>query len=444
MIDSLINAAPYTEVQELTDAFAKFKIVNKKNEEREELVTVINKSGEQLLIITLPEIRQAPKDIKESGAYYINFISCMLGITSENVRVQFSEKFGTTIKMPVTVKSTCDSLLAAARSSTGQVGLRTVEYPSGFKSSLVGCICAQRVLRRNISMYRKKITKATNLQVLRDAVKIAFGFHQPAANPFIKSLILQTIGLMTAEDHRFFPASFYKACKEDNNVKTSEGILDRLGYSALLPAPNKVKFVSRQRFAHDENGKPIKGISGEEKLPRNQEFHAAVKILLPLIQTNDKVSLANQMKSPETHLTHSSLTFYKEQGNIVSQYGKAYAFASAFAKGKSKKTKIVHVENEVGRVSRSADSSLKTFQDASGRTFDTYMTIPYSLRKFMEKFLGRVESPKKRQRSESAAADKNEPSPMEEVSTSETIIKPPKIKKTKKTSSSTRSKDKKK
>jgi hypothetical protein len=413
---SLIDAEPYTDVQALTDAFAKFKVVDKTQDQRESFVEVLRSSGDEIVIITLPDIREAPTDVRESTAYYVNFIKSMLGIKDVNVRLRFDKKLGNVLKNPAPVQSMCDKLLAAQRSSSGQVGLRTIQYPSGFKGSLVGCICAQRVLKKYLGVFKKKSSKATNLQILRDAAKHAFGFQSPGADPYIMALILQTIALMTNEDRQYFPAAFYKACKDDNGVKSNEGILDRLGYSRLLPVPQKVKYVSQQRFETDKKGKPTKAIPlGKELLPRNQEFYASVKVLLPLIKQDNNVSLSDQMKNPETHLTDSSQLFFKDKAECVDAIGKAYAFSSCFAKGKTKKTKLVHVANEVGKSARLVDRRITEYQDAAGNTYSDYMNIRYPLRKFIEEFLHRHKSAPKRHRDEIVEDGKVDPSNQMEV-----------------------------
>jgi hypothetical protein len=412
---SLIEAVPYADVEALTDAFMKFKVVDTREDNRECYVEVLKSSGNEILLITLPDVRDSPTDVKESSAYYVHFIKSMIGVKDVNVRLRFDRSLGNVVKFPASVKSMCDKLLDAQKSSTGQVGLRTISYPSGFKGTLVGTICAQRVLKKYLGIFRKKTPKATNLQVLRDAVKSAFGFQQPGANPYVKALILQTIALMTNEDRQYFPASFYKACKDDNGIKSNEGILDRLGYTRLMPQPNKVKFVAQHRFETDDKGKPTKIIpTDKELLPRNQEYHAAVKILLPLIKQDNKVSLSDQMKSPELHLTDVSRSFYKEKAECVDAFGKAYAFSSAFSKGKTRKTRLVHVSNEIGKCARRVDKQLAQYRDAEGNTYGEYMDIRYPLRKFMEEFLHRHKSAPKRHRDESDSdGDSNSETQME-------------------------------
>jgi hypothetical protein len=205
---------------------------------------------------------------------------------------------------------------------------------------------------------------------------------------------------MTSEIHTSFPASFYAAARSENDKTSSEGLLASLGYVKMIPSINKVKFVSTQNFEKDESGKPIKvDRTNKEQLKPDQEFHSACKLVLPLMSKRDDVSIADQLKKPELYLTNKSHEFYKRHGELVDAYSKAYAISSAHAKGKTKKTKLVHVMNEVGKVARLVDKKLQ-YQDAEGNTYASYMELRYSYRKALEKLFNRIRSPKKRSTTE--------------------------------------------
>jgi hypothetical protein len=347
----------------------------------------------------------APSDIKDTAAFYINAIHSMLGIKSENVRLRFRKDLGTIMKCPRTVKEGLERLLASARSNTGLVGMRTTTFKSGYKGPLPAILTAIRVLKRNLPLYRKRSKDATNLQVLRDAVENEFGMKSPNFDDYIKSLLLQSFSHLTSELQKFYPASFFAVAKSENNVSSTEGLLAKLGYVKLLPSVNKLKFVSTQRFEKDEHGKP-KSVNREvkEELTPDQEFYAAVKLTLPLISKRDDISIADQLKSPELYLNEASRELYKKNGDLVDAWNKAYAFSSAHAKGKTKKTKLVHVANEVGRVARLVDKRM-TYTDAEGNTYDTYMQLRYTYRKALEKLYNRKRSPKKRTAADSSVAD---------------------------------------
>jgi hypothetical protein len=252
------------------------------------------------------------------------------------------------------------------------------------------------VLKRNISLYKKKNSKATNLQQLRDYVKSSFGFNAAGTDLYLQSLMLQTIGILTSEDRDWFPASFFKCCKDDNETKSTQGILNSMGYSALLPAPNKIKYVAGIYAETNDKGQPVKVVQKDKDLEHDAKFYAAVKILLPLIKESDKISIPNQLKDTSYHLSNSSQSFYKKHGEVVDELGIAYAFAASHLKSSKKKTKSVHVINKIGYATKKVNRQLKGFTDASNNTYDSYMDIRYSLRKAMEKFLNRRMSPKKR------------------------------------------------
>jgi len=246
-------------------------------------------------------------------------------------------------------------------------------------------------------LIRKCKPKATNVQQLKNIIDTEFGFTVPGSDEFVKTLVRQTLSLMTSQLSKSCPASFYAVAKSENNIKTTEGILAVLGYVFVLPSVNKCIQVSKLQFAIDEKGLATgfaKPREDKEELPHNQEFTMAVKLLLPLLDKSDEYKLADQVKNPLRSLTQSSLAFYKMHAKEIDEVNKAYAFATA-SKSKKSKTKPIHVQNAVGKAARVVTTKLP-FQDGNGNIYASYMDIRYSYRKLLEKLLQRRRSPKKR------------------------------------------------
>ena len=55
----------------------KSKIVPKRSESREELMIVLSSASKEIIVISIPYIRQAPKDITETCTYVVNFNGSM-------------------------------------------------------------------------------------------------------------------------------------------------------------------------------------------------------------------------------------------------------------------------------------------------------------------------------------------------------------------------------
>jgi hypothetical protein len=399
LLHTLKESESYEDVTALADALAKYKISAKNMQDRDTYVSVLtNSKGEDTLVVRLPAVAEAPKDIKDIAAYYINFATSLLGIKSGNVRIHFDESLGNTLKCPKTVKGAIDGLLKSARSSTGFVGMKTHKFENGFSAPLPGLVCAIRILKKHLPTYRKVSKKAVHLEKLRDAVANEFGFKNPGFNEFVKDFLTQVLAQMTSEKQTFFPASYYACVKKENDKSTTLGILAKLGYVCIVPNPDKVKYVATRIVVKDENGAPtkIEGTDEEHSLERNKEYEAGVKLLLPLLDASLNVKLKQQLKDPLRFLSIRSQVYLKSMASVIDEVNKAYAFLSAYEnKRKGNKTKITHVVGKIGESTRQVKNQM-VFRDATGTLWPKYEDIPYDYRKFFEKILMRRKSPKKK------------------------------------------------
>jgi len=189
------------------------------------------------------------------------------------------------VHLPVYTKRSMDNLLASARSSTGLVGARTYTQET-FKGPCGAYLAAIKYLNKNqpyIRAIRKK--GSCNLQILKNVVDIDMGLKEPGISDFTRNLLRQIFAYATSEEGTL-PASFYKVCKSENNVKTSDGVLAKLGYLPLIPSVEKVIKVSTTEISRDTTtGLPVKLLPYPKEcvLRHNQEFYMGVKLLLPLV-----------------------------------------------------------------------------------------------------------------------------------------------------------------
>jgi len=116
----------------------------------------------------------------------------------------------------------------------------------------------------------------------------------------------------------------------------------------------------------------------------------------------------DQLKNPEKFLSETSRVLYKTHSSDLDLLIKAYAFFSA--SHSKKKTKLVHVQNAIGRASRQIFEKMP-YQDAEGKTYASYMDIRYTYRAALEKLLKRRRSPKKRKSDEKSTSDEPTPTP---------------------------------
>lgn len=405
LVHKIADSSASPTVDGLTDALSKFRISSKKKSDVTSYVDIYSDStGRETLILTLPDIRAAPADIKDTAAYYINFARSMLMISEEQTRLVFDKRLGTVIKFPVPVKNCCDKLLAASRSSSGLVGNRELKFDSGFKGPVQACLAALRTLNCKGHLFRKTKKKATNSQILKDTIDNELGFKQPGSDAFVKSLIRQIFGRMTSKLHASFPASFYAVAKSENGVATTDGIMAVLGYTPIVPQINKVNLVALTYYEKDKTGKPIKAIPVDKKFeyPHDIQFQASVRLLLPLIGKNDDVGLSEQLKNPDKYLSLDTHRLFKEHRASVDSLNRAYAFVVASRKQKAK-TSNTHAMNEIAKGCRTIVKDMP-LQDSRGRSYSDYMELSYSYRKLLEKLLHRRRSPSKRKSAEAYAA----------------------------------------
>jgi len=407
---SLRQSESYEDVAALADSLAKYKITTKEKRTRDSYVNVLtNTKGENLLLVRLPAVGEAPTDIKDTAAFYIHFMTCMLGISSTNVRITFDESLGKVIKLPKTVKDCVDNLIKSAQSSSGLVGMKTYKFDNGFKGPMPALLCAMRILKKNLATYRKVSKKAVHLEKLRDMVNSEFGFKNPGFNEYVRDLITQTLALMTSENQTFFPASFYACAKSENDKKTTQGLLASLGYVCIIPNPDKVKYIATRKIVLGDNGAPskIENVDKDKFLERDKEFEMGVKMILPLLDGTRNTKLKSQLKDPIGSLSMQTQTYYKSISSLVDEVNKAYAFLVSYEKKQKKsKTKITHVVSKIGECSRLVQNKAQ-FKDARGTLWNEYMDIPYEYRKFLENLLQRRRSSKRRRTPEERAASES-------------------------------------
>jgi len=400
----ILHSESYTSVDALNEAMRKFSITPKKGKQYRKYVNLITDSdGKVNLYLCLPDVKNAASDIKENAALYIHFAKSMLQIDHTHVHVAFDESLGNVIKLPKVVNDFMDKILKSAKSTTGLIGMRTHKFKSGFKSPVPGILCAIRVLRKNLPYYRKMNKDSTHLQLLKNACNTELGVGTPGIDEYAVNFVIQVLDVMTSEENLRFPASFYAVAKSENNVKTNEGILASLKYVSILPKVDKVIHVATRCFEYDEHGQPTKveGVSDGEVMKHDLQYQAAVRLLLPLLNKRDDISYKDQVSNPERFLTEETQAFFKKNASHVDALNRAYAYSSAFNKKGKKKTRLVHVSNEINQAARSITNALP-MQDSKGKTFENYMDLRYSLRKFLENLLKRRNSPKKKRDSSDA------------------------------------------
>jgi hypothetical protein len=394
-----LNAKDYDNVESLKEALEKFKISKKNVNKSVRLVTYLRHGADSQLILTVPNVADAAANVKENLAQYIHFAQKVLCVDSSEVKICMSKTVGTTCKLAQPVRKAMSEMTAACTSTTGLVGGKTMNLEQ-YKGPATAYLVALRALNLKGSLYKPVLRKkACNIQKLKDALDTLMGLKTQGVEDFAKSFIRQVLSIAATREQPL-PSPYYTAAKTENNVSSTEGILAKLGYQPVVPSTDKIIKISTVVYKIDENGVPqsVEAPKDNMLLNRDKEHTAAVKLLLPMISVDPKVSLRDQTKHPEKYLSESSRKLYSENGPLIAETSKAYAILSSCKKG-DKKTKPRHVMNICGKVTREISSNLK-YQDRSGMIYSGYMDIPAALRHHIENLTKRKTSREKRPREE--------------------------------------------
>jgi hypothetical protein len=190
-----------------------------------------------------------------------------------------------------------------------------------------------------------------------------------------------------------------------------------MGYEEVVPSPNKVFLICTAKPTYREDKSAKRKPSGfetckkdGERLTQNSVFKMGVKILLPLLTLeNNKVSLKKQVTNYKGELTKSSRALYIKHKDKMEYFFKCFAFYTAATNPKNRSTTLQHAISAMGE----AKSKIMTddprrvfpFQDATGTVYQEYKRIPYPLRKHLEDYLWRKNSPEVFKKSESKDED---------------------------------------
>jgi hypothetical protein len=395
-VQIFLKAVQYDDINELTEAFNKFKVSKNKDVKREKLVVYTEHTN--TIHLRMPDVRNASNAAKEQAASYIHFATRVLGLDSSKVRVHFDETLGNTCRMTNPVRIALTNMSSAAVSISGLTGSRTFDL-GRFKGPAQSYLVAIRLLNVKASLYKPvQRKKACNLAKLKDTLDHLLGLKEPGVLDFAKNFVRQILAIASTRKGAL-PASYYVATKSENNVTSQEGVLSKLGYTPIVPSVNKVIKIATAIISCDANGKATKAAFRDKKdtteLNRDSANTMGVKLLLPMISEDGKTAFAKQTQHPEKFLTESARKFYNENALYVAESNKAYAILSAGQNDKQTSTKPKHVQNALGKAHRKIATELP-FQDRDGNLYPSYMSVPSNLRHHLESLLKRKRSRGKR------------------------------------------------
>jgi len=367
-----------------------------------------------ILVIRHPNVDKNNQGIIDNLAKILKFICEILRISPSKLRLYADDELGKSVNLLSKIERTLDILSASLRLPASQAG-EAVQFDSGLKANLPEILAALRVVRRNGSLIRRltsgknQKTPQTTADLLRKSFNIRAGFEENGADPWVCNILRTAFSEVTKPTCETFPGEWMHSLRVRNGTKTDLGIVAKMGYTAIQPAPFKAKRVIFTRKAQEtihltpqnKMGFVVIGTGSDivrettklltfENFPEGmnyREYRAAVVTFLPFINPKSDKQKADQVAvGPLDPVSEPTLRFFKENPELVDAINLAFAILVDIDNKKSKSTPGHFDEARNHYIRASANIE---FQDASGRKYQKYMEIPEDIRRFLEKSLNR-------------------------------------------------------
>jgi hypothetical protein len=252
-------------------------------------------------------------------------------------------------------------------------------------------------------------------EVLRATFSEKSGIKGISDSTWAKRIFLAALSELVKVNFTGFPGQWIHSAKVKNGVKTTDGLLAKLGYVPIGISHHKLidvlsHTVGRRdgrpsgddqtkeeagRFGPilpEESSGEIRALNTKGDPPEEmgfQEYRTAVVLTLPYLSSRDpdlKGKLCDPLKIESSRIL-LALNQHKE---TVDAMNLAFAVKSAVSSKENKTARPVHFKNARGHLARL--SANKDFSDRDGITYHTYKEIPDRLRKFLEERFGKTRS----------------------------------------------------
>jgi hypothetical protein len=366
--------------------------VAKERQVKDVLTFYSGSNDDRRVVVTLPDFDSADQHQLESIGYYLQLIVKLLGIKTDSINVLTDTTLGDTVPLTSALKATLDNLLVAATSPTGLSQAKITTTESKLKLSLPSALAYLRSLQKSLPYLHKASKAATNLEITKQLINKELGLTS-GSNAWVQSYLKCFMKELVSMTNPHFPASYYKAAKDLNEVKSIEALLRKGGYTPAQVSYSKLKLVFRSVAKFNEAREVIKPISvctlkdSDDFQISHREFGCAVSLALPAFDPKDLKESIGRLKS-DNYLASSkeALTFFNENAKAVAQVDKTYAFLRSLSKAKHK-TKPANFFNEKGALAKKFSSL--PFMDRNGCIYKRYGDIPLNIREYLEKLFKR-------------------------------------------------------
>jgi hypothetical protein len=371
------------------------------------------------LTVQVPLIPEDNQGQLDNLGHFLKFATRILGINADRVKLAPNANLGNSCLLPAFLANVMTSLIGAFDHSLGLFAGEEYSFPSGFKGNLAEILGAIRILRLNQDVVRKRPqptgknsprVHTTSLGDLQDLFNEKFGLKRSDLQPWAVSFLKAILSESTKSNQSFFPGGIIHAARVRNTVRTSDGILAKLGYVPVVPQDQKLREVLLTRIIEKEekakegssskpqtSSDPSKGKEGETNrylaLVSDSEWkeqgcsftELRTAVVLSLAKYNPKVD-----KSPKEQIeveslasiTKSTRSYYKEHAEVVDALNYAYAVKVSL-KDKRSKSKPSHFLEARNRLINATAN--KPFVDALGIRYSRFQDTPDQIRGYLEK-----------------------------------------------------------
>jgi hypothetical protein len=384
----MIKAQAFSE-NEITKSLSKIKVDEKELEEPV-LILVVDSEGNRTLNISVPPAEYSERlDVIMSLLF--DSVQFILQIPRTRVFITVNNDMEALVPSiaDATLK-TLSSLVLYAQDPKNLFGGQVFKYEGGFSANLPELIAFSRLMRVYDGRYRRHgadFEPVSQGKILKD-IYVALSLTAEGNHPYVRGFIRSLIYIATGLDSPA-PGHFLGSLRARHNKISDEGIFVLAGYTPFVPNIHKVLTVFHNRV----KGQGQKKFTIEKIVKRSTEsgltsleFHAALKLLLPLYNPEKHKTFVEALKiTPFSVTDRRILSMYQEMHHNIDQLNSAYA--TFVATSKQKKGKATYgIFNRIRTLLVGACERLE-YRDALGSVYPEVTDIPSPIRLSAQSFL---------------------------------------------------------
>jgi hypothetical protein len=379
-----------------------------------------------VLSMRVPDVPAANTGSLENLATLIKFACAVTGADQQKVKIVTDPTLGNTVILPAFQQKLLNEISVAAVHSQGICTANVYQIKEGVNANPVEMLGLLKVLLSNMHLCRRTTSRSGKNVLhlepseIREAYNTSCGL-KTAAGGWVVQFITEALAYAVRPNNDSFPGSFIHAAKVRFGVKSSLALLQKIGWSPLVPTHIKGNTVVYNKTR--SSGKIEKIV----KLPSDSdldfvEHRTLVALCLPKINPKSNVPFAEQVRRDSlSSWDKGTLKAFsrREYVSLVDALVLAFNIYNSCSDTKSRATPVhfKNVRNEVLR--RSAFIPLI---DATGTEYSKFSELPDNLKahfnkeyRFKHGASKRARSPPREEVSKTSAPAMGEPMVQDQI-----------------------------